>query len=71
MKTLTKKQLKNLTEYIVMVEKEFATDSLKSMVGKGDNDLNFMYSQGSYTTLEHVCELLDIKYNFCINNKKG
>jgi hypothetical protein len=66
MKKLTAKQLKNLTEYIVSVEKEFATDSLKSMEGKGYNDLNFMYSQGSYTTLKHICELLDIKYSFSI-----
>lgn len=65
MKKLTNKQLKNLKEYIVSVEKEFATDSLKAMGGE-KNNLDYMYSQGSYTTLKHVCELLDIDYCFCL-----
>ena len=67
MKKLTSKQLKNLKEYIVNVEKEYATDSLKIMRGcKEGNDKQFMYSQGSYTTLKHVCELLGIDYYFCL-----
>lgn len=64
-KVLTKKQLRNLKEYIVAVEKEYAADSLKIMGEKG-NEKQFMYSQGSYTTLKHVCELLGIDYCFCL-----